>query len=279
VRPLKPYLQERLKQLGLYHRLKESPLYYFYWKVADSSVVDDATRERDFYRHVLNGFRESDLIFDIGANQGSKTGIFLRLGARVVAVDPDRVNKAILEEKFLRYRLFPKPVTVVNKAVSDKDTVETMWIDQPGSAKNTFSQKWVEVLRADDKRFGHTLDFAQRTEVVTTTLEELAVAHGRPFFVKIDVEGYELRVLRGMLRPVPYLSFEVNLPEFRPEGLQCVELLEHLAAEGTFNYVADCRQGLVLNEWIGPREFLRVLCQCACKSIEVFWRTHLSTCP
>jgi FkbM family methyltransferase len=252
-------------------------LYYLYWSVADPSLIHDANKERDFYRNLLSGFRVGDLIFDIGANHGSKTDVFLRLGASVVAVEPDEVNKKILEEKFLRYRLRPKPVVIVNKAVSDKNAVETMWIDEPGSAKNTFSQKWVEVLRSDDERFGHKLAFAQRKEIETTTLEQLIGMHGFPFFVKIDVEGHELSVLRGLRRPVPNLSFEVNLPEFRPEGLQCVAFLGNLATDGKFNYAADCRQGLVLREWLGPREFPEILSQCADKSIEVFWRTSQSS--
>jgi FkbM family methyltransferase len=274
---LKSYVQTVLKRIGLYHRLKASRLYYLYWAVLNKSIVDDERREVDFYRDLLDGFRQGDLIFDIGANHGSKTSIFLRLGARVLAVDPDEFNKEILEKMFLRWRLTPRAVVVVNKAVSDGDAIETMWIDEPGSAKNTFSQKWVETLRVDNQRFGHTLGFAQRKEVQTTTLETLIITYGLPFFIKIDVEGHEPNVLRGLDRPVPYLSFEVNLPEFRTEGLQCVERLARLAADGQFNYAIDCRQGLLRKEWLGPEETSRLLNQCTDDSIEVFWRAPVST--
>ena len=101
------------------------------------------------------------------------------------------------------------------------------------------------------------------------------MTHGLPCYVKIDVEGFETNVLRGLHRPVPYLSFEVNLPEFKPEGLECVELLRRLAADGKFNYVVDCRHGLVLERWLEPREFSPVLDACSETSIEVFWK-HLS---
>jgi FkbM family methyltransferase len=194
-----------------------------------------------------------------------------------VAVEPDEANQQILKEKFLRYRLARKQVSIVGKALSDKATVETMWIDEPGSAKNTLSQKWVTILIDDEKRLGHSLDFGQRKEIETTTLEQLVIAHGLPFFVKIDVEGYELAVLKGMQRPVPFLSFEVNLPEFMAEGLECVSRLGSLAADGKFNYAADCTQGLVLEEWLGPEKFSQALSQCAEKSIEVFWKTCLPT--
>jgi FkbM family methyltransferase len=270
---LKLYLQMLLRRLGLYHRLKASLLYSLYWSVADRSLVEDARRELDFYRNLLGGFQHGDLIFDIGANQGVKTQVFLRLGARVVAVDPDEVNRDILEAKFRRYRLIPQPVVIVNQAVSDKNTTETMWIDEPGSAKNTLNRKWVDILRVDE-RFGHALDFEQRREITTTTLEQLFTNHGVPFFIKIDVEGYEVSVLRGLRRPVPYLSFEVNLPEFRPEGLQCVALLGGVAADGKFNYTTDCRRGLMLQEWLGPLEFSQVLAECGEESIEVFWKSN-----
>jgi len=91
--------------------------------------------------------------------------------------------------------------------------------------------------------------------------------------VKIDVEGHELSALRGLNRPVPYLSFEVNLPEFRPEGLQCLQVLAELAHTGRFNYASDCARGLRLTEWLPADEFCAVLERCSEPSIEVFWST------
>jgi FkbM family methyltransferase len=177
VQTLKPYLQTALKRVGLYQRLRASYIYDLYWRIADRSLIEDRRREVDFYRNLLIGFEQGNLIFDIGANYGAKTSIFLSLGARVVAVEPDDVNQAILREMFLRYRFTPKPVVLVDQAVSDKSMVDTMWIDEPGSAKNSFSQKWVETLKADEKRFGHRLNFARQKEVQATTLEELVTTH------------------------------------------------------------------------------------------------------
>jgi len=274
---LKPRIQGMLKRAGLYNRLKGSSIYSLYWRMADPSLIDNRSREVDFYRDLLKEFPEGGLIFDVGANQGTKTDIFLRLGARVVAIEPDQTNQQILRERYQRYRLTPKPVVIVGKAVSNRNAVETMWIDEPGSAKNTFSRKWVDTLRTDDERFGHNLQFAQKKEIETTTLEQLFGLHGLPFFVKIDVEGHELSVLQGMRRPVPYLSFEVNLPEFMEEGLKCVELLGGLAVDGKFNYAADCRRGFILKEWLSPWEFSPLLNRCTDESIEVFWKTPRCT--
>jgi FkbM family methyltransferase len=267
----KAYLQKSLRRVGLLQRLRASPLYDLYWQVADRQVVERRDAEVRFYRTLLKGFRKGDLIFDIGANHGQKTDVFLRLGAKVVAIEPDALNQEVLKQKFHHYRIVKKEVTVVGKAVGAQNCKEMMWIDEPGSAKNSLSKKWVDTLRADQERFGTRLDFKKQTEVETVPLEELISEHGLPFFVKIDVEGYEPNVLRGLHRPVRYLSFEVNLPEFRREGVQCVELLGQLDPNGRFNYCADCQTGLALREWSGQKEFSRVLEGCNESSVEVFW--------
>ena len=272
---LKRQTQTILKGAGLYYRLRESSIHDLYRRVADKDWILARDRQMDFYRRLLPELRHGDLIFDVGANEGLKTDLFLRMGARVVAIEPDETNQLILKERFVKFRLARRPVVIVGKAVSDRNMIESMWIDGPGSAVNTLSQKWATTLSGNKARHAYNhfgLDFVQHRTVETTTLEELIAVHGRPLFIKIDVEGYELNVIRGLRHPVPYLSFEVNLPEFRPEGLQCVALLGGLAVNSKFNYAVDCERGLALERWLPSNEFLQVLEQCAENTIEVFWK-------
>jgi FkbM family methyltransferase len=268
-------LRRALGRLGVYERVKASWIYDFYWSFANRRIVDDRRKEARFYRNLLEGFRRGDLIFDVGANVGYKAGIFLGMGANVVAAEPDELNQSILTQKFLRYRMKKKPLTIVGKAISEECSVQKMWIDAPGSALNTLNNKWAETLREDEARFGRQMNFGQSKDVETTSIEQMMKEHGVPYFIKIDVEGHELSVLRGMRQPVPYLSFEVNLPQFRAEGLESIKVLGQLAANGQFNYSTDCRQGLAQELWVSKEEISEVLASCSEPSLEIFWRTPL----
>ena len=266
-------LLQSIKRSDIYQRSKASWIYDAYWIIAKKPYVEDRRQEIAFYHRLLAGFRNGDLIFDIGANEGYKTGIFLKLGARVISIEPDETCQHLLNQQFIKYRLLKKPIVIVPKAVSDKRSVEKMWVNRPGSAINTLSQKWADVLTNDHQRFGASLQFGKCKDVETVPIDELIAEYGAPFFIKIDVEGHELSVLRGLRQPVPYLSFEVNLPEFRREGIECIRCLESLDPSGVFNFSADCRKGLEFSEWLSAEACSTALRSCAESSIEVFWKT------
>lgn len=274
-----PNLLSRLKQAGIYHRLRASFVYDLYLKLTNRPLAKSRYREVNFYRALLNGFKQGDLIFDIGANAGDRSDVFLRIGARVVAVDPDARNQAILCEKFLRYRFSAKPVTIVGKAVGAKSGMETMLVCGSGSVFNTLSQKGADNLTGVSnpaEPSANALEFGEKKIVETTTLEELIETYGLPFFVKIDVVGFELEVMQGLHRPIPYLSFEIDMAAFRQELLRCIEILGGLSPRGQFNYTCDRRNGLFLEKWLDAEPFSQVLrefegCREGC--VEVFWRT------
>jgi FkbM family methyltransferase len=263
---------------SLKSRLKSSFIRDAFWAVKHRERLESLRQEVHFYESVLAGFEVGDLIFDIGANEGAKTDVFLRLGARVVAVDPDDFCSRRLEGRFLEFRINPRPVTIVNKAVSNRIGTEKLLIDGSGSAVNTMSPKWAESLKRNKATFAYAhrgLEFNQTKLVETTTIDELIAQHSVPFFVKIDVEGHELSALRGLHRPVPYLSFEVNLPEFRPEGLECIRVLRELVHTGQFNYTSDCACGLTLKHWVPADDISVVLERCSERCIEIFWSTYI----
>ena len=92
---LKKCGQAFLKRVGLYQRFKSSYVYDLYWMFANQRLLDDRAKEVEFYKKTLLGFRKGNIIFDIGANVGCKTDVFLRLGAKVVAVEPDEHTAAL----------------------------------------------------------------------------------------------------------------------------------------------------------------------------------------
>jgi hypothetical protein len=67
-----------------------------------------------------------------------------------------------------------------------------------------------------------------------TTLDALVAEHGEPAFCKIDVEGFELDVLRGLSRPVRALSFEY-LPPAHDAALAALDLVDGLG-DYAYNY-------------------------------------------
>ena len=67
---------------------------------------------------------------------------------------------------------------------------------------------------------------------VNTTLDELIAQHGVPAFCKIDVEGFEDKVMAGLSTPIPVLSFEA-FPLEVERSLACVDKLMTL---GTYRF-------------------------------------------
>jgi FkbM family methyltransferase len=197
--------------------------------------------------------------------------VFLRLGARVVAVEPDESNQRLLARRYLG-RLRKRPVTIVGNALSDTVRTDTFWVNSPGSGLNTLSKKWVQTLKENTEKFGATIPYPDQRTVETTTLALLMAAHGAPRYIKIDVEGHECHVLRGLSHPVPFVSFEAILPEFALETNECIQILSRLSPSGLFNISEECYKGLSLREWHTGPEIVAIMGGLGERTVEVYWR-------
>ena len=213
---------------------------------------------RRFYSLRLNFFREllskdCDLVFDIGANSGDYTFIFSKFARKVVAIEPDMKNYRVLTSRFSTL----KNVEILNKAVSDKNGYATFHIEKEGSAYNTLSDKWVDILESESKSRIKEKKFAQSYEVETHTVNKLIEVYGKPDFIKIDVEGFEKEVIEGLTQPVKLISVECNLPEFLSETIFIVNYVSNLSADYSFNYTRN--GNFLLDKFISAADMIEFL--------------------
>ncbi len=197
-----------------------------------------------FYRHFV---RRGDLAFDVGAHVGERTALLLKAGARVVAVEPHPQLQAKLA------RLFGDDarVTLVAEAVgAEPGTAELRW-PQGDIALSSMSDEWIGRVR-DSGRF--RADWSDHAAVPVTTLDALVDRYGLPAFCKIDVEGFEEAVVRGLSKAIPSVSIEFT-PEYLDSTDRTLALLCELGAY-RFNYSMGETLALADTRWLSRDDLL-----------------------
>ena len=176
-----------------------------------------------FYRQFLH---PGDLAFDIGAHVGNRIRVFRRIGARVVAVEPQPDFVAVLR---LLYGRDPA-VTIEASGVAAKAGQGNLHLSSRTPTVSTFADSWISDVQAD-RRF-QRVQWDSTISVPLLTLDELIARHGEPQFCKIDVEGFEHEVLRGLSQPVSALSFEY-IPVAAQRAIDCIG---RISALGDYRY-------------------------------------------
>ena len=154
-----------------------------------------------------------NLIFDIGAHRGEETDRYLAAGARVVAVEP---QATLARELISRYNGNPA-LTVIAKACGAQEGRINLYASSHTWLATCDPGKWSEG-RFNAHRWENCV------EVEMTTLDRLIAEYGQPDFIKIDVEGYEKEVLRGLSVAVPALCYEFTV-EFIGDAYECAHIL------------------------------------------------------
>ena len=141
--------------------------------------------ERYVVTKLLKTIKPGDICWDIGANIGFYTCLLAsqveEVGA-VVAFEPAVRTCGYLYENVSLNQF--SNVTVVNKGLGDKAEQQHLYYSEAALAEGTASLKYAEGRTASERVTLDTID---------NLIRELPI----PDFIKIDVEGYQLEVLRG----------------------------------------------------------------------------------
>lgn len=171
-----------------------------------------------------------NLIFDIGFNVGEFTQTCFNKypNCSVIAVDanPNLVNSAS-PHFFTNYNF-----SLLNNVVSDTEGDEIdFYISHKATGVSTASTEFMKNSRftKGSKHLGeNSIEWAAPIKVQSTTVDAMIERYGMPDLLKIDVEGYELNVLKGLTQKANDICFEWH----EEEKDNLYKILEHLQSLG-----------------------------------------------
>lgn len=148
-------------------------------------------------------------VLDIGANVGYLSGLFARWAGpegRVVSVEPIPATYDVLSASMKK--LYPQTATAIQCCVSDQAGDVTMSVPDYEDGGRNYYESHI-VTQEEDNPADASF------QVKAVTLDEIIKQQDlTPGFIKIDVEGHELSVIRGgaefLTQKKPPLLIEVS---------------------------------------------------------------------
>jgi len=203
-------------------------------------------RKKVFYSTFI---KKGDLCFDVGANMGRIVQPMLENEARVIAIEPQESCRRFLKMKY------NDKITIIPKGLGSKEEVKDFYISDSNTI-SSFSEEWIDAVKKT--RFkNYQWNTVKKVEI--TTLDKLIEAYGTPAFIKIDVEGYELEVLKGLTKPVGMISFEYTVPEQTQIAIECIKAISRFNPSIECNYSFSDTMEFSLKNWEEANQFIRTI--------------------
>jgi len=217
-------------------------------------------KQREMVRFYGQFLTAGDLVFDVGANYGSRVACFRSMGARVVAFEPQTACVQKLRERF------GSDPSVIIEACGIAASVGTMSFHTASdSVLSSFSESFIETTQQAG-RF-QSANWVSTSDVDVSTLDAQISKYGTPDFIKIDVEGFESEALKGLTHPLKTLSFE-----WTPERFASLSECVHRCADIGMEYFnISFAESFTLNfPHFVPAEKLITLCDLLSSNVALF---------
>lgn len=139
------------------------------------------------------------LVVDVGMNDGSDTAYYLHCGCRVIAIEANPQLAAAANLRFAQ-EIAGGMLTVLNLGIAPSEGVADFYV-----ASN---HQWSSFSQEVASRRG--MEIIETVRVPCVPLSNILRQYGVPFYIKIDIEGYDLFCLESLSKDTapPYVSVE-----------------------------------------------------------------------
>jgi FkbM family methyltransferase len=191
--------------------------------------------------------KENFLVFDVGCNIGNKSVEYLSCGTKVVGFEPQPNCVDQLTDKFKNTtNIIIEPIGL------DEKKGESFIYEASHNTISSMSEDFIETVKK--QRF-KDYTWGNKINIDVDTLDNMIEKHGKPNYIKIDVEGYELNVLKGLTTPIDVISIEFT-PELCHTTIDCINYVESINGDCVYNYGYREEKNFKFENWLTKNEII-----------------------
>jgi len=203
------------------------------------------------------------LYFDIGANSGEYTDMLINTVDYYNSIICVEANPYIIEKLKNRF-IGNSKVKVLNKAVSSEVGKVDFYVCTNCDVISTCDTDWIS-----NSRFSGNTSWV-KVEVETISIDDMVLTYGIPEHIKIDVEGYELNVIKGMTKNY---GSQIRF-EWAEEKLDdIIEIVGYLSSLGytKFGYMLQDKYDGYPSEFFTIDDFIKMMNSMCIPSRKNLW--------